>query len=70
MNIYCGTDIIEVDRIKKAISSTPNFKEKIFTTNEINYSECKNDVVKYCFIYTHPIATKSLLCCNIRSKGD
>ena len=29
MNYYCGTDIIEVNRVKDAILSTPSFKEKI-----------------------------------------
>ena len=47
MKIYCGTDIIEVERIKKAILSTPKFKEKIFTPAEISYAENKSDVTKY-----------------------
>ena len=47
MKIYCGTDIIEVERIKKAILSTPKFKEKIFTSSEISYAENKSDVTKY-----------------------
>lgn len=47
MKIYCGTDIIEVERIKKAILSTPKFKEKIFSESEISYAESKNDVTKY-----------------------
>ena len=47
MKIYCGTDIIEVERIKKAILSTPKFKEKIFTPAEISYAETKGDVTKY-----------------------
>ena len=47
MKIYCGTDIIEVERIKNAILSTPKFKKKIFTTNEIAYAETKCDVTKY-----------------------
>ena len=47
MKIYCGTDIIEVERVKKAILSTPKFKEKIFTPAEISYAESKSDVTKY-----------------------
>ena len=47
MKIYCGTDIIEVERIKKAILSTPKFKENIFTAAEISYAENKSDVTKY-----------------------
>ena len=47
MKIYCGTDIIEVERVKKAILSTPKFKEKIFSASEIAYAENKSDVTKY-----------------------
>ena len=47
MKVYCGTDIIEVERIKKAILNTPKFKEKIFTSSEISYAENKSDVTKY-----------------------
>lgn len=47
MKIYCGTDIIEVERIKKAILSTPKFKDKVFTSAEIVYAENKADVIKY-----------------------
>ena len=47
MNYYCGTDIIEVNRVKNAILSTPSFKEKIFTPLEIEYAEKKKDITKY-----------------------
>ena len=47
MEYFCGTDIIEVERIKDAILNTPHFKEKIFTSSEIDYAESKNDVTKY-----------------------
>ena len=47
MKHYCGTDIIEVERIKNAILSNPNFKEKVFTLSEISYAENKNDITKY-----------------------
>ena len=44
--IYCGTDIIEVERIKKAIEehegkSENIFLNKIYTKNEIEYCENK-----------------------------
>lgn len=39
--IRCGTDIIEISRIKKAIETNDKFIEKIFTDSEINYSESK-----------------------------
>ena len=48
--IYCGTDIIEIERIKKAIEQNEIenkkefknlFLDKIYTLNEINYCESK-----------------------------
>jgi len=36
-----GTDIIEVERIKKQISKGNCFKERIFTLKEIQYCESK-----------------------------
>ena len=47
MNYFCGTDIIEVDRVKKAILSTPGFKEKVFTPLEIEYADKKPDVTRF-----------------------
>ena len=47
MNYYCGTDIIEVERIKKAILSTPGFKEKVFTPSEIEYADKKSDITRF-----------------------
>ena len=46
MSIYCGTDIIEVARIEKAIKEYEKeeknvFLEKIYTENEIKYCESK-----------------------------
>ncbi|MCI8361751.1 MAG: holo-ACP synthase [Clostridia bacterium] len=43
MNITCGTDIIEVNRIKKAIETKKGkFLNEIYTKNEIEYCESKN----------------------------
>ncbi|MCI8276627.1 MAG: holo-ACP synthase [Clostridia bacterium] len=42
MNIYCGTDIIEIKRIEKAIETKEEkFLKKIFTDKEIEYCEKK-----------------------------
>lgn len=38
MNIFVGTDIIEIDRIAKAVQD-PKFVNRIFTTKEISYCE-------------------------------
>ena len=47
MYVACGTDIIEVDRIKESIESTNGkFCERIFTEKEIKYCESRN-VQKY-----------------------
>lgn len=47
MKIYCGTDIIEVQRIKEAILNTKGFKEKVFTPQEIEIGNLKNEKTKY-----------------------
>ena len=42
MKIKCGTDIIEIDRIKESIESLgEKFLNKVFTKNEIEYCESK-----------------------------
>lgn len=33
----CGIDIIEIDRIKKAVNNTPNFLKKVYSEPEIQY---------------------------------
>ena len=43
--IKCGTDIIEIARIKDAIEKE-GFKERVYTEKEIEYCESKN-VQKY-----------------------
>lgn len=45
MQTFCGTDIIEISRIKESIEKKGNrFIEKIFTSEEIEYCESKNDL--------------------------
>ena len=41
MILGVGTDIIEIERIKKAIERTPKFLEKTFTENEIELFKSK-----------------------------
>ena len=42
MKIKCGTDIIEIERIKESIESLgEKFLKKVFTENEIEYCESK-----------------------------
>ena len=43
MKSACGTDIIEIERIKKSIEKFgQRFLNTVFTENEIKYSESKN----------------------------
>ena len=44
MKITCGTDIIEIARIKKSIDNAgESFKKKVYTDKEINYCESKKN---------------------------
>ena len=48
MKVYCGTDIIEVDRVKKAITNNQNFKTNIFTKEEVkDIEQISNETVRY-----------------------
>ena len=43
MKISCGTDIIEIDRIKDSIENMGrHFLERVFTDTEVKYCESKN----------------------------
>lgn len=45
MDITCGTDIIEIDRIKKLIDEEKNTAlDKLFSMSEQNYCESKKNV--------------------------
>jgi holo-[acyl-carrier protein] synthase len=47
LSIFCGTDIIEINRIEKSfLSSGDAFRDRLFTKNEIEYCESKK-AVKY-----------------------
>ena len=48
MKVYCGTDIIEVDRVKKAITGNKNLKTNIFTKEEVeDIEQISNETVRY-----------------------
>lgn len=48
MKIFCGTDIIEIERIKKSIErSGENFLKLIYTEEEIKYCESKKNSKYY-----------------------
>lgn len=44
MSIYCGTDIIEIERIKSSIEKLgESFLNKVYTKKEIEYCESKGN---------------------------
>jgi len=44
MKVTCGTDIIEIDRVKKSIEGNKSkFISSVFTENEIKYCESKKN---------------------------
>jgi len=47
LNITCGTDIVEIDRIKSAVTKTPSFSNRIFTEGEQAYCLAKK-AGRYC----------------------
>lgn len=48
MKILCGTDIIEIDRVRKSIEkSGENFLKLVFTPDEIKYCESKKNAKYY-----------------------
>lgn len=47
MKVTCGTDIIEIERVKESIEKLgTKFLERVFTEKEIEYCESKN-IQKY-----------------------
>lgn len=60
MKILCGTDIIEINRIKKSIErSGENFLKLVFTPKEIEYCE-KRKAAKY-YHYAGRFAAKEAI---------
>lgn len=45
--MFCGTDIIEVSRVKNAIKTTKGFKNRVFTQNEIKDIDSIKSDMKY-----------------------
>ncbi len=39
MAIFCGVDIIEINRLKRSITELEGFRDRIFTDGEISYCE-------------------------------
>lgn len=41
MKITCGTDIVEIGRIKSAVEKSASFAERVFTPSEMDYCNSK-----------------------------
>ena len=67
MEYYCGTDIIEVQRLKEAIMGTKGFKEKIYTDAEILIGDSKNDKTKYQYYAGRFAAKEAIYNCTCRN---
>ncbi len=39
MAIYCGVDIIEIERLRNSIQNVEGFRDRVFTTAEVAYCE-------------------------------
>ena len=69
MSIYCGTDIIEIERIKNQIQTYGNnFLDRIYTKREIEYCESKK-IMKYQH-YAVRFAAKEAIFKTISTKID
>lgn len=42
MIVGIGTDIIEIDRVKRAVDRNPKFLEKMFTKREVEFLKSRN----------------------------
>ncbi len=47
MSIKVGTDIMEIDRFRKALERRPRLKEKLFTVDEVAYCESRADPAQH-----------------------
>ena len=73
MKITCGTDIIEIERIKESIESMQDiFLNKIFTDNEINYCESKKNMKyqHYAVRFAAKEAIFKALSCRMKNKFE
>lgn len=43
MKVTCGTDIIEIDRVKKSVDESKKFVNEIYNESEIEYCETKRN---------------------------
>ena len=62
MKIYCGTDIIEIERIRESIENMgDSFINRIYTENEIKYCEARGKQKAVPFRIPLSLSKKSFL---------
>ncbi|MBR5227649.1 MAG: holo-ACP synthase [Clostridia bacterium] len=70
MQGFCGTDIIEVERIKEAILNTEGFKEKVYTQKEIEVGDKKSETIRYQYYAGRFAAKEAVYKALSREYGD
>lgn len=71
MNVSCGTDIIEIERIRDSIESTgESFIDRVFTKKEISYCESrkKQKYQHYAARFAAKEATFKAISCILNDK--
>ena len=71
MNVSCGTDIIEIERIRDSIESTgESFIDRVFTKKEITYCESrkKQKYQHYAARFAAKEATFKAISCILNDK--
>ncbi|MCI8411907.1 MAG: holo-ACP synthase [Clostridia bacterium] len=71
MKITCGTDIIEIERIKESIQTLEDrFLNRVFTQNEIQYCESKKaqKYQHYAARFAAKEAAFKAISCNLNDK--
>lgn len=73
MDITCGTDIIEIERVKKLVQETNEESiKKIFSEEEIKYCESKKNMKyqHYAARFAAKEAIFKAISCNLSNKFD
>jgi holo-[acyl-carrier protein] synthase len=77
--VLIGVDIIEIDRVKKAVERTPRFLKRVFTTQEAEYCLQKADpypslavrfAAKEALRKLHPALVKGVRFCDLEVARD
>jgi len=64
-----GNDIVEISRIKEAVEKTSRFKEKVYSTREIEYLESKAGYASHAGRFAAKEAVSKALGTGVRGFG-